>query len=155
MRHVVVPFRCSAIPLLSHTLSFSLSPADSLGISKSVSPPASVYTHTNVHIFFRVVIGSCMYTRACINMLMYVSSNIHIHMYIYIYVCVCESELLELISLRATQAKNNINRINKLPHFNISTCAASSVERERGGGEQYRRQHATLRLRRRQAANLF
>lgn len=45
--------------------------------------------------------------------------------------CVCEFELLELISLRATQAKNNINCINKLRHFNISTCAASSFERGR------------------------
>lgn len=58
-------------------------------------------------------------------------------MYLVIYICICvqvcmcEFELLELISLRATQAKNNINRINKLPHFNISTCAASRVERKR------------------------
>lgn len=44
--------------------------------------------------------------------------------------------LLELISLRAIysprlQAKNNKNRINKLPHFDISTCAASSKQQKK------------------------
>lgn len=111
-----------------------------------------------VHAYKRTHIFSCchrfMYVHTCMHK--YVSSNIYSFMYVCMHVCVCEFELLELISLRATQAKNNINRINKLRHFNISTCAASSVERGRLAREKRcERQHATLRLRRRQAANLF